>query len=70
MTPSQCRAARALLDWTQDKLAYESGVSLSSLRNFERGKTMLVRQNLMAVVRALESAGIEFIPGGARLLDR
>jgi transcriptional regulator with XRE-family HTH domain len=35
--PEQCRAARALLDWTQIELAHRSGVSRSTDRDFEGG---------------------------------
>jgi transcriptional regulator with XRE-family HTH domain len=66
MTPDQCRSARALLNWSADDLAARSGVSVASIRNFERGATALMPQNERAVQQALESAGIEFIPGGVR----
>jgi transcriptional regulator with XRE-family HTH domain len=66
MTPTQCRAARALLDWSQDALAEAAGVSVAALRNFERNRSELLRNNAAAIVRAFESNGIEFIPGGVR----
>ena len=61
MIPSQCRAARSLLDWTQEQLAEASGVSVTAIRNFERGATTPIRANLAAICGALEAAGIEFI---------
>jgi len=61
MTPAQSRAARALIDWSQDRLAEQSGVSVTAIRNFERGATTPVRNNLAALCTALEAAGIEFI---------
>jgi transcriptional regulator with XRE-family HTH domain len=61
MTPAQCRAARALLDWSQDTLAEKSSVSVTTLRNFERGATMPVANNLSAMRHALEAGGIQFI---------
>lgn len=38
MTPEQCRAARALLDWPQQRLAEESGIGNATIRNFEAGR--------------------------------
>jgi transcriptional regulator with XRE-family HTH domain len=58
----QCRAARGLLDWTQDRLAEEAGVSALTIRNYEAGKTTPVPATLAVLRQAFESAGIEFIP--------
>lgn len=58
----QCRAARALLEWTQDRLAEASSVSKKTLVDFEAGKRTPYERTLADVVRALEEAGIEFIP--------
>lgn len=62
MTPSQCRMARAALNWSADTLAGAASVSLSTIRNFERGASVPVRHNLAAIRAALESAGVDFIP--------
>jgi transcriptional regulator with XRE-family HTH domain len=62
MLATQCRAARGLLDWTQGRLAEESGVSAGAIRNFESGATTPMRANLAAIRTALETAGVEFIP--------
>ena len=61
MTPAQSRAARALIDWSQDRLAEQSGVSVTAIRNFERGATTPVRNNLAALRAALEAAGVILI---------
>ena len=37
-------------------------VSISAIRNFEQGKTTLQTQNMRAVVRAFEEAGVELLP--------
>ncbi len=37
MTPVHCRAARALLGWSQNDLASRAGVSRSTIADFERG---------------------------------
>lgn len=62
LTPEQCRAARGLLDMKQAELAERSGVGLSSIKNFEAGRTGMIANNLSALRRALQAAGAEFIP--------
>ncbi|NIA71114.1 helix-turn-helix transcriptional regulator [Pelagibius litoralis] len=74
MTPAQCRAARGLLDWTQQDLAKVSEVSLTTVRNFERGARQPIRANLAALRTAFEAAGIVFVEAngggiGVRLKD-
>jgi transcriptional regulator with XRE-family HTH domain len=60
MLPEQCRAARGWLNWTQDDLAKAASVSLSTVRDFERGKRAPMRNNLAAMAQALMRAGITF----------
>ena len=62
ITPDQCRGARGLLDMTQSDLASRSGVSLGTVINFESGDRQPIRAVMEAIRKALEHAGIEFIP--------
>ena len=61
ITPSQCRAARGLLDWTQQELADRARVGIVTVRQFEAGLNEPRRATLEVIKRALEAAGIEFI---------
>jgi transcriptional regulator with XRE-family HTH domain len=60
MIPAQCRAARALLDWSQQDLADRSMVGNATIRNFEGGRSEPRHAILEALRRTLEAAGIEF----------
>jgi transcriptional regulator with XRE-family HTH domain len=61
MNSQQCRAARALLKWSQTLLAESSGVALSTVAEFEIDKREPRDDNLTAIRRTLEDAGVEFI---------
>jgi transcriptional regulator with XRE-family HTH domain len=63
MNPDQSRAARGLLDWSQAELAARSNLSESTIRDFEKGRRVPSIDNLAAIRRALEAAGVEFIDG-------
>ena len=62
ITPAQCRAARALLKWTQKDLALESEVNEVTIRNFEIEKAMPMKGTILLLKVTLEDAGVEFIP--------
>ncbi|WP_142519488.1 helix-turn-helix transcriptional regulator [Pseudorhizobium endolithicum] len=62
LTPALCRAARALLDWTQEELAARSLVSRSTIRDFEGNRHGLHRSTAAQLVRALEEGGVVFGP--------
>lgn len=65
MLPEQSRAARAWLDWSQEELAAKASVSLSTVRDFEKGRRAPIQNNLAAMKAALESAGIDFVDGAS-----
>lgn len=63
ITPAQLRAARGLVDWTQQQLAARAGVSHSTVKDFEAGRRKPIRRNMEALTGALEAAGVAFTNG-------
>ena len=61
MTPEQCRAARALLAWSQQQLATAARVAVVTVQQFEIGTSQPRRATLDVIRRAFEAAGVEFI---------
>nr|WP_276556522.1 transcriptional regulator [Gluconobacter cerinus] len=51
-----------MLDWSRDELVNESGVPKSTLVRFEDGATAPRSTTITAIRRALEAAGVEFLP--------
>jgi transcriptional regulator with XRE-family HTH domain len=64
ISASQCRAARSLINWSQDELAKASKVGRATLANFESEKSTPYERTLRDIQSALESAGIKFIEDG------
>jgi transcriptional regulator with XRE-family HTH domain len=59
---SQIRAARALLGWSQSKLARAAGVGLATLQRMEQNEGV-VKGNfstILKIQKVLEQAGIHF----------
>ncbi|MEO3388254.1 helix-turn-helix transcriptional regulator [Mesorhizobium sp. CAU 1741] len=68
VTSAQIRAARGLLDISQQQLADLSKVSLRTIVQIERGSKQPSASIVQALFLSLKAAGIEFIPengGGA-----
>lgn len=61
MTPAQCRAARGFVDISQDELAKAANVSLSTVRDFEKGRRTPIAVTLAAMEAALVAQGIQFV---------
>ena len=61
ISPNQCKAARALLGWTQEQLAVTAGIGISTVREFELGQRKPIARNRQAILDAFSAAGIEFI---------
>jgi transcriptional regulator with XRE-family HTH domain len=61
LTPAQCRAARGWLDWTQKDLADRARVSMSTIRDFESGKRTPIANNVEALRRSIEAAGVSLV---------
>jgi transcriptional regulator with XRE-family HTH domain len=76
ITPSQIRAGRALLDWSQEQLAEAAGVGLSTVRDYEKERRGGEVAGLKAIRRALENRDVLFLPSegdagpGVRLVAR
>ncbi len=60
ISSAQLRAARAWLNWSQEQLAKEAGVSKGAVNRFEQGTSLPHPATLERLRKALEAAGIEF----------
>ena len=61
VTAAQCRAARGLLDWSQQELADRAGLGIVTIRQIEADITEPRRATLAVLKQAFERAGVEFI---------
>jgi transcriptional regulator with XRE-family HTH domain len=61
ITASQCRAARGLLNWTQQQLADAARIGVATVRLFESEATETRHATLAVIRHAFELAGVEFI---------
>jgi DNA-binding transcriptional regulator YiaG len=61
MSPTQCRAGRALLEMTQGELAQIAGLGLSTVVDFEKRRRRVSTEAIRGMQEALKRAGVEFI---------
>jgi transcriptional regulator with XRE-family HTH domain len=63
LTAGQIRAARGLLNWSQQQLAEATKLSVQTIKRMEgaRGPSGSTEANVEAVRRALEGAGVIFL---------
>lgn len=65
LTRAQCRAARALLCWTQSELARRARISAVTVRTFERGQGSIKGSTARLLRLCFEAAGVLFIDAGS-----
>lgn len=68
LLPAQCRAGRALIEWTVEDLARASEVPAAAIVDFETDRTTVEPALVGAMASALEHGGVRLIPengGGA-----
>ena len=64
MKPEQLRMARAALQLGVRELAELAGVSFTTVHRFETGKSGLQHATALALTKALEGQGIQFLEDG------
>ena len=63
ISAAQSKAGRVFLEWSQEDLAKNTGLSLSTIRSFENGMSPRA-STLRQICKTLERSGIEFTEGG------
>lgn len=64
ITPSQVRAARALLGWSQETLADRCGISRRTVINIENDQVRAWDDSQLLIRTAMEGAGVIFLREG------
>lgn len=60
LTASQCRAARALLNWSQPDLSKHCGVNVQTICAFEKDSNTPTKRTLEKITSSLEMSGVIF----------
>jgi transcriptional regulator with XRE-family HTH domain len=61
-SPSQIRAARALIGWSQSDVASAAGLSIPTVKRAEADGGIRVSEDaVLAIATVLKKAGVEFI---------
>ena len=66
LTAAQCRAARAMVEWSAERLAQASAVDLQTIRHFEARFRRPDEKTLRRLRITLEAAGVLFVPENGR----
>jgi DNA-binding XRE family transcriptional regulator len=61
LSPAQCRAARAILGWTQAILAERAGLARKTIADFEMNLRNLQYRTRRDITLTFQAAGIEFL---------
>jgi transcriptional regulator with XRE-family HTH domain len=64
ITPAQCRAGRALIDWSKEQLAEAARVSVRTISDFERVRKTPREASLKAIEAALFDGGVLMVGEG------
>lgn len=64
ITAGQVRAARALLDWSQEELADRAGVTRRTIVGFENGEKIPHRSTMGRIADVFQDNGVSFINSG------
>lgn len=63
ITPAQCRAARALLNWSQPELAQRCDIHVQTISNFEKESSTPSKTTLEKILITLSMSGIILMEG-------
>ena len=58
MTPRQCRAGRAYLGWSQERLAEQAGVMWRTVQEFEASSRVPRKATVRSLALALQEGGV------------
>lgn len=61
ISPRQCKAARALLGWTQADLAEAAKIPMDTISRFENGKSDTRGNALIEIQKALRRGGVKLL---------
>lgn len=67
ISPAQCRAARALLNITQEQLAKRATLSRKTVADFEQENREVHARSKQWITDTLTKAGIVLVPGGVKV---
>ena len=66
LTAAQCRAARAMIEWSAERLSQASAVDLQTIRDFEVRFRRPDEKALRRLRITLEAAGVMFVAENGR----